>query len=166
MSLTTVAALTNSVNVEECHNVYETAKFIETVAKWFQLMNTYTPAKCVIEAKNACGKCQEIQNQILDDMALAMQTMQCCDKTKLQVFQKGCLISIKSTKDLLKDLKSSLSIDFVLTHRLNQDALDNLFSQIRTRGGLNDHPTPLNALFRIRMTILGKNQCDLKNNQH
>lgn len=54
----------------------------------------------------------------------------------------------------------------MLTHRLNKDALDNLFSQIRTRGGLNDHPTPLNALFRIRMTILGKNQCDLKNNQH
>lgn len=62
-------------------------------------MNTYTPAKCVIEAKNAYGKCQESQDQILDDMALAMQAMRCCDKTKLQVFQKGFLISIKSTKD-------------------------------------------------------------------
>lgn len=32
----------------------------------------------------------------------------------------------------------------------------NMF-QIRTRGGLHDHPAPLNAIYRIRMIILGKN---------
>lgn len=35
--------------------------------------------------------------------------------------------------------------------------MENLFSQLRSRGGLNDHPSPLNALYRLRMIILGKN---------
>lgn len=35
--------------------------------------------------------------------------------------------------------------------------MKNFFSQIRTRVGLYDHPTPIHALHRIRMIILGKN---------
>ncbi|KAL4122912.1 hypothetical protein QTP88_015163 [Uroleucon formosanum] len=38
-----------------------------------------------------------------------------------------------------------------------KDALEDLFSQVRSRGVLNDHPTPLNALYRLRMIVLGKN---------
>jgi hypothetical protein len=45
--------------------------------------------------------------------------------------------------------------EFLLTTKVNQDALENLFSQIRTCGGLDDHPTPLNALFRLRIIMLG-----------
>lgn len=45
----------------------------------------------------------------------------------------------------------------MLTSKTNQDALENLYSQVRTRGGLNDHPSPLNAIYRLRMIILGKN---------
>jgi hypothetical protein len=37
--------------------------------------------------------------------------------------------------------------EFLLTTKVNQEALENLFSQIRTCGGLDDHTTPLNALF-------------------
>ena len=40
--------------------------------------------------------------------------------------------------------------------KVNQDSLENLFSQLRTRGGLDDHPTPLNSLYRLRVVILGK----------
>jgi len=41
---------------------------------------------------------------------------------------------------------------------VNQDSLESFFSLIRSRGGLNDHPTTLNALYRIRIIVLGKNQ--------
>lgn len=63
---------------------------------------------------------------------------------------------INGTKALLKVLQKN-GLKYLLTSRINQDALENLFSQIRSRGGLNDHPSPLNALFRIRLIILGKN---------
>lgn len=63
---------------------------------------------------------------------------------------------INGTKALLKVLQQN-GLKYLLTSKINQDALENLFSQLRSRGGLNDHPSPLNALFRIRLIILGKN---------
>jgi len=82
--------------------------------------------------------------------------MRCNGKNTLQTFQKGILISITSTK-LFEDLKQKYNIDYILTHRLNQDSLESFFSTIRSRRGLHDHPTPLNAMYRIRIIVLGKN---------
>lgn len=83
--------------------------------------------------------------------------MRCQGKNVLQTFQKGILISIKSTQELFKHLNKKYNISYILTHRLNQDSLESFFSLIRSRGGLNDHPTPLNAMYRIRIIVLGKN---------
>jgi len=55
-------------------------------------------------------------------------------------------------------------LNYLLTTKINQDALKNLFSQLRTRGGLIDHPSPLNTLYRLRIIILGKNPCIVHNN--
>lgn len=46
---------------------------------------------------------------------------------------------------------------YVLTSKINQDALENLFPQIRSKGKLNDHMYPLNALYQLQMIILSKN---------
>jgi len=69
---------------------------------------------------------------------------------------------INGTKPLLKVLQKN-GLKYLLTSKINHDALENLFSQLRSRGGLNDHPSPLNALFRIRLIILGKNPCIVSN---
>ncbi|GBN86538.1 hypothetical protein AVEN_215581-1 [Araneus ventricosus] len=42
---------------------------------------------------------------------------------------------------------------FVLLSRFNQDAIENNFSQVRQRGGSNDHPTPVYFLQRTRMLL-------------
>jgi hypothetical protein len=55
--------------------------------------------------------------------------------------------------------------DLISTMRVNgkkslltfQDSLENFFMQIRSRGGPDEHPTPLGAIYRIRMILLGKN---------
>jgi hypothetical protein len=54
-------------------------------------------------------------------------------------------------------MQEQLNATYLCTHRLNQDCLENFFFQLRSRGGADDHPSPLNALYRIRMIILGKN---------
>ncbi|KAF0739316.1 THAP-type domain-containing protein [Aphis craccivora] len=82
--------------------------------------------------------------------------MKCIGKKTLQTFQKGILMHINGTRHLLNILKEN-GLQYLLTSKINQDALENLFSQLRTRGGLNDHPSPLNALHRLRMILLGKN---------
>jgi len=69
--------------------------------------------------------------------------MSCQGKNSLQIFQKGILMFINGTRYLLKMLKE-YGLNYLLTSKINQDALEILFSQVRSRGGLNDHPIPLN----------------------
>jgi hypothetical protein len=58
-------------------------------------------------------------------------------------------------------------IYFILTYKVNQDFLENLFAILRLNGGTHDHPSPLQALNRLRLAILGKNlQQHLKRNQN
>lgn len=81
--------------------------------------------------------------------------MRCTNKSNLQLFQKALLMNINRTRKLLNIVQEH-GLTYLLTSKVNQDVLENLFSQLRTRGGLNDHPSPLNALYRLRMIILGK----------
>jgi len=73
----------------------------------------------------------------------------------LQIFQKALFVLINEMKLLLKIVRGH-GLKYILTSRVNQDALENLFSQLQTRGGLNDHLSPSNALYRLHMIILGK----------
>lgn len=137
-----------------------TADFIESINSWFDLMNTYVPNKhlsVIRPSKCAYGLALMAQNKILDSLLETITEMRCSGKTTLQVFQKGIIISINSTKELHSYLNKKYSnVEYILTHKLNQDCLEIFFSQIRTRGGLNDHPTPINTLNRIRMIVAGK----------
>ena len=52
----------------------------------------------------------------------------------------GWQISIKSLIELWPDLRDQHMFEFLLTNRLNQDCLENLFSIIRGKGGKRDNP--------------------------
>lgn len=112
---------------------------------------------CATPLKKRYGLHLQQQNEILDEVYTLIYTMRCISKNTLLTFQKGKLMSIQSLKLLYKDLQNKYEMHYIITNRLNQDSLENLFSQIRTGGGLHDHPSPLNARYRIRMIILGKN---------
>ncbi|KAG5875729.1 hypothetical protein JTB14_007663 [Gonioctena quinquepunctata] len=60
-------------------------------------------------------------------------------------------MSINSSNMLFDDMNQTFSASYILTHRLNQDF------QVRSGGGVYDHPSPLDILSRVRMIILGKN---------
>lgn len=49
-----------------------------------------------------------------------------------------------------------MAIIIIYFLQLNQDLLENLISQLRTNGGLNDRPTPLSVIHRLRLIVLGK----------
>lgn len=54
----------------------------------------------------------------------------------------GIVQTINATLALANDLfKSDLEVSYFLTHKINQDSLENFFSQIRGRGGFNRHPS-------------------------
>lgn len=133
-----------------------TGAFIELVNDWYDIFNSYTPNHSV-PTKMPYGTYLEQQNIILNKMETVMTTSLCTGKNSLQAFQKAVIVSIKSLRLLFQDMVEKHNIKYILTHRLNQDLVENFFSQIRTRGGLHDHPSPLDCIYRIRMIILGKN---------
>ena len=70
-------------------------------------------------------------------------------------FQTGIIVSVKATLALYDELKSE-ELDFFMTSRVNQDALENVFSQLRLIGGSNTHPTAVECTNRIRNLCLLK----------
>lgn len=62
---------------------------------------------------------------------------------------------------LFQDLQRKFQLSYVLTYRLNQDALEHFFGVIRAKGGLHDHPDALEFKYRMRDYIIGKNMGDL-----
>lgn len=131
-------------------------EFITLVNRWFDLFNSYS-LTAKVPSKKPFGVLLESQLQTLDEMVRTVQNMLCIGKTCLQVFQKMIILSANSLKGLYEDLKKKFQTVFILTHRLNQDLLENLFSQLRNDGGLNDHPSPMTLIYRLRRLLLCKN---------
>ena len=75
----------------------------------------------------------------------------------LQIFQKGILMAINSVKALQREMNEKFGFKYLLTHRVNQDCLENFFSQMRGRNGPNGHPTAVECLYTVKSIILGKN---------
>lgn len=44
--------------------------------------------------------------------------------------------------------------------------MEKFFSQLQVSGGFNDHPLPLNAIYRMRMIIFGKNPGCIQSNMN
>ena len=78
-------------------------------------------------------------------------------------FQIGISVSIYSTVDLFKELKSE-GLSFLLTTRINQDSLENVFSTLRLMGGSNSHPSAIEVCNRIRKICVTKNLKTVLNN--
>lgn len=62
---------------------------------------------------------------------------------------------INGTRHLLNVLRQN-GLNYLLTGKINQDALESLYSQLWTREGLSNHPSLSNPIFKLRMIILGK----------
>lgn len=156
LSHTTATALLHykPINYTKLNN--DTAYFIELINSWFDLANFYHSNDKSTLYTAPYGLCLEEQDELLNEVYETILNMRCIGKQNLQLFQIALLMNINGTKLLLQILIEN-NLKYLLTSKINQDALGNLFSQLRSRGGLHDHPSPLNALHRLRMIILGKN---------
>lgn len=111
-----------------------TAHFISKVARWYDLMNTYI-CYTANKAKKAYGLDIDYQNEILEDFFVIMSTMsvnkpvtQSGKPRALEVFQKGVLLSIRALQSLYLYLKETTELQFILTHRLNQNGLESFLA--------------------------------------
>ena len=68
-------------------------------------------------------------------------------------FQQGFLRNIQSVIGVLEDARK-YGLKYVLTSHLNQDLVENLFSQIRAMCGAESNPTAVGAQMRLRMLLI------------
>jgi hypothetical protein len=120
----------------------------------FDVMNS---KRMYSERTAACGFGIHIDEQmsVLDRMRNNISSLRVIGKKTLLPFQKGFLISIASTKGLFAELKSE-GKQCLLTAHCNSDPAENFFSCLRTLGGSNDHPGPVECMNRIRLLIMSR----------
>ena len=112
--------------------------------------------------KSGLGVNWEEQEESLQKMLELTEKMVVGTKSKKSVrkekvaFQKGIIVSINAVLALWADLKQE-GFQFLLTHRLNQDCLENLFSSVRALGGGDTNPNPVQLCTRIRILKIQRN---------
>ncbi len=65
-------------------------------------------------------------------------------------------------KLLYKNVIKNFKVNYILTYKLHQDSVENIFSQIRGMGHQYGHPTPVEASNRLRLILLSKNLSQIK----
>ena len=142
----------------------EIAKFLRLFNDWFDLFNSSSKFGSH-SGMHAYGINAEKQNELLATVSLLVKDMRVGKKNHLLPFQKGILISNRSLKNLYNDMKimfeNTHPVIYIMTTRLNQDVVENLFAYIRAMGACNDRPTALDIRYRFRWYILGKHSTDV-----
>lgn len=136
------------------------ATAILTIDRWFDIFNSRSPFD-VKEERRGFGITPEVegrQMRVLDDMEQMVQQARKVDpqgrerRTKLPC-QQGIIRNIYSLRGLLTDVRAQ-GLRYVLTARLNQDLVENLFSRLRAIGGANTHPCAAEAEMRLRQLLI------------
>lgn len=130
------------------------------INSWFDTMNSRTKYTAVPE-RCGFGVNEELQQKALSDMEEFVLNMDFCSFKKRRrkkftiPFQKGIIVSIKSTRELFSEVKAA-GVDYLLMSKVNNDPIENYFSRVRGIGGDNTHPGPATAVYRMRILLLGK----------
>ena len=146
-------------------NVYQSKHdAVLLINDWFDTMNS---RKLYDQNQLCCGMAPDMhgksQLEILDRMENFLDNFHVMDteekgyrqKAKMP-WQYGLMCSVRATRSLYKELVVNGPFTFLLTTKLNQDCIENLFSRLRALGGDNVHPTPLEAMRRMRILLLVK----------
>lgn len=142
-----------------------TSEFMESVDAWFDVFNSKV-SRGYGPGKEPYGLNLKRQNEILNNMTNTMLTMKVGNHKSLLPFQKGVILNNNSLQQCLPYLQqnfntSTFKICFIVTNRLTQDCLENLFSYIRSMGATNDQPSALNFRYRLKWYILKKHSGDV-----
>ncbi len=150
----------------------EQAKFVQLINDAFDVLNSNCPEGHK-EFDYAMGwespfKKFAAQKEILQKARSEISAMRVVNNRSLNTkgilepvksllpFQKGFLISIDAALELHEKLTNTYNGKFLLTCRINQDSIENLFSRIRYISGANTHPGCVEFMNRLRLIILAQ----------
>lgn len=132
-------------------NANATALFIEKFDMLFNCFNS----RQLKSNKKMGNALNDYHVAFLNECLQWLQNIKCCSSKPLPCLV-GWQISIKSLLLLWEDLKTNHDFKFLLTFRLNQDCVENLFSQIRCNTAYIDRPYP--SQFRVYISRIMVNR--------
>ena len=151
-SVTTAAALEKAVQFKKIDkNALTTAWWIRLVQEWFEMMTARHVKKGITE------KNRHVKLQFLNDFIKITQSMKFGEGWK--PLQTGIILSTLSVINLVNDTLSS-GFKYFLPGRLSQDALENVFSQVRKKAG--SKPTALKARQALKLVCVSQFIADIK----
>lgn len=133
------------------------ANFIELVNDCADLMNTRISAPVENDYKCPYGMRKERQDELLDCVSRWFTNLRVGDRRSYAPFQKAWIMNIRSLRELYDDMHNKYNINHILTARLNQDYLENLFSQIRGINGFKNNPDAVEFMYRMKSIICNSN---------
>ena len=131
------------------------AAHVRAVNSAFDVLNSRTTFHKNNPIAGAFGTQYDQQIESLAHMEEILVNSRVVGKKQHLPFQKGFLLTIRSLRSLYVELKSVYNVRYILTSRLNQDLLENLFSQVRGAGAFYDHPSPVSVKHRLKTLLIG-----------
>ena len=122
-----------------------TAWFVELVDRWFDLMSSRHPVMALSPQKTS--QYTDARDHLACFMKV-VKTFQVGDMSSWKPIQTGVLLSTTTVLNLCDELLAS-RLEFLLTSRLTQDCVENLFSIVRSR-----HPTPTGREFKYALKLI------------
>lgn len=137
-----------------------------TINNWFDVMNSRKPTN----GDKSCisfgfGLHANKQLEALEKMEALVHGMKVFFRKRdgsliprqtMLPFQQGILMSIASIRALLDYTKREYQATYILTAKVNQDFIENFFTQFRSLFGPNTHPSPVEAMQRYRILQIGQ----------
>lgn len=124
-----------------------TAWFLELINRWFDNLNARYALPSLFASSTV--KIEELNfvTELFHDLHFSGQ-----DTWK--PIQTGVRLSTQAALDLYRDLVVNGAYKFLMTGRLTQDCVENLFSQIRAKG--DSHPSPVHFRHAIRLISISQ----------
>lgn len=125
-----------------------TAWFVNLIHMWFELVSSRL-SKTSITIKN-----QDKKLALLQRIITVFQGIRIGKKNVWKPLNRGFILSSLSLCDISKVLLKDDLLQFLLFHRFNTDALENINSQIRRRGGAS--PTVSACLNAVKIITISQ----------
>lgn len=132
-----------------------TAAFIEVISKWFTLVTAWTLRVALGKTASNEDKEAKFESNIafLQSVVELFQEIKIGHKSTFKPVQSGIIITTSSIIELTQYLVHERKYQYLLTGRLTQDYVENLFSTIRVK-----HPTPNALQFQQNLKLIAISQ--------
>ncbi|KAH6932454.1 hypothetical protein HPB50_006055 [Hyalomma asiaticum] len=132
-----------------------TADFIEHIDKLFDCLNSKTATA------STPGKMNYALSATSEHLAFlreAIKWISCWrfDSPRQPHTIRGWLVTIQAALMLWEDLHQNFNFTCLLTRRLQQDSLENLFGTLRQKHGCNEHPNVFQFIAALKHVFVGK----------